>query len=169
MIVPPPVTVVISGRRVDASSAPRIEDGIVMAPLVPFVREIAERIEGDGSGLRYTAVRGSRAVRFAIGRTDARANDTPQQFPRAPYAQAGDVYVPLAVVARDLGACVAYDATSRTLSVVLVPAPLAEMTPSAYAEPPAGELPTFAPKETPQPQATVSGVPHPRRTPILLR
>jgi hypothetical protein len=160
------VTVVISGRRIDASHAARLRAGVVVAPLVPFVREIAERIDGDGSGRRFVVVRGDHHVAIALGSRAARVDDAPALLPVAPFARAGTTYVPLAALARALGGTVAYDAPSHTFAVTLIPAPIAAMTPTVNYTPPPAPLYTFTPKSTPQPQATVTGIPHPRRTPI---
>jgi hypothetical protein len=160
------VTVVIAGRRIDASHAARLRGGVVVAPLVPFVREIAERIDGNGSGRRFEIVRADHRVAIVLGSRDARIDESPALLPVAPFARAGTAYVPLAVLARALGASVSYDGPSHTLAVTLVPAPIAAMTPTVNYTPPPTPFYTFTPKQTPQPQATVSGIPHPRRTPI---
>jgi hypothetical protein len=160
------VTVVISGRRIDASHAARLRGGIVVAPLIPFVREIAERIDDDGSGRRFVVVRGEHRIAIVLGSRAARVDDAPAQLPTAPFAHAGTTYVPLAVVARALGGNVAYDGPSHTFAVTLIPRPIAAMTPTVNYTPPPTPFYTFTPKSTPQPQATVSGVPRPRRTPI---
>jgi hypothetical protein len=160
------VTVVISGRRIDASHAARLRGGVVVAPLIPFVREIAERIDGDGSGHRFVVVRGEHRIAIVLGSRAARVDDTPAQLPLAPFARAGTTYVPLAALARALGGNVAYDGPSHTFAVTLIPRPIAVMTPTVNYTPPPTPFYTFTPKSTPQPQATVSGVPRPRRTPI---
>jgi hypothetical protein len=160
------VTVVIAGRRIDASHAARLRAGVVVAPLVPFVREIAERIDGDGSGRRFVIVRGEHRIAIVLGSRLARVDDVPAQLPMAPFTRAGTTYVPLAVVARALGGSVAYDGPSHTFSVTLIARPISEMTPTLNYTPPPTPFYTFTPKSTPQPQATVSGVPRPRRTPI---
>ncbi len=160
------VTVVISGRRIDATHAARVRAGVVVAPLVPFVREIAERIDGDGSGRRFVVVRGDHRIAIALGSRSARVDGAAALLPIAPFARAGTPYVPLAMVARALGGNVAYDGPSHTFAVTLIPAPIAAMTPTVDYTPPPTPLYTFTPKQTPQPQATVSGIPRPRRTPI---
>ena len=152
------VTVIVAGRRIDGSNFARIADGVVVAPLDPFVRAFAERITAGGSS-RFVIVRGSRSVSIAIGERD---------LPVAPYVCDGETFVPLASIARALGASVDYDARSRTLAIWLPPEPLGTITPSAAYVPPPGPLRTFAPKETPAPAPSVTGIPHPRRTPIVV-
>jgi hypothetical protein len=155
------VTVVIDGRRVDASEGARLERGVVVAPLDPFVRDVAERITNDGPegpGRGYTIVRGSRRISIRIPGAGAR-DDVAAETP----------FVPLAAIARALGASVDYDARSRTIVIATTAEPLVTMTPFATYAPPPGPRVTFAPKETPAPVPVVTGIPHPRRTPIVVR
>jgi hypothetical protein len=168
MLVAAPVTIVISGRRVDASSPALVRDGVIVAPLVPYVREIAERIDGDGGGRRFVARLGSRSVAFTIGLPEADFDGARRPLPVAPYLREGEAYVPIAAIARALGGSAAYDGPSHTLSLVFVPEPLTTMTPLAHYVAPPGPLPTFTPKATPAPQPVVTGIPRPRRTPILI-
>jgi hypothetical protein len=160
------VTVVISGRRIDASHAARLRGGVVVAPLIPFVREIAERIDGDGSGRRFVVVRGGHRVTVALGSRDERVDDAPARLPIAPFTREGMSYVPLAALVRALGGRAAYDGLTHTLAITFVPVPISAMTPTVNYTPPPTPFYTFTPKSTPQPQATISGMPRPRRTPI---
>jgi len=161
-----PVAIVIDGRRVDASRAARLEQGVVVAPFDPFVRAIAERIDGDGSGRRFTIVRGSRSIAITIGNRQARANDFEVLLPIAPALHGNEPFAPLAVVVRALGGSVAYDPTSRVLVIATVPGPVTTMTPAA-SQAPAGPHETFEPKETEPPPPAPTGIPRPRRTPIV--
>jgi hypothetical protein len=162
------VTVVIAGRRIDSSRSARLEGDVIVGPIDPFVRDIAERIEGDGTNRRFVIRRGDRSVTFEIGRSIARTDAAAQTRPLAPMLRRGEPFVPLAAIARDLGATVCYDRASKTLSIVLSPLPIVTVPPVVRYVPPPGPLPTFTAKPTPAPQATVTGIPHPRRTPILL-
>lgn len=150
------VTVVIDGRRVDASDGARLERGVVVAPLDPFVRDVAERITNDGPGRGYTIERGSRSVSIRIAGAAARDD-----------LAAAPAFVPLAAIARALGASVDYDARSHTIVIATTPEPLVTMTPFATYAPPPGPRVTFPPKEAPAPVPVVTGIPHPRRTPIV--
>jgi hypothetical protein len=144
------VIVVVAGRRIDASHGARLENGVVMAPLDPFVRDIAERIDGDGSGLRFVLRRGERSVTLV------------------PRLCNGEPYVALAAAVRGLGGSAEYIGRSHLLSIAFVPTPLVTMTPFAGYVPPPGPLPTFTAKPTDAPQPVVTGIPHPRRTPIVI-
>ncbi len=144
------VTVVVAGRRVDASHGARLEHGVVIAPLDPFVRDVAERIEGDGSGRRFVLRRGDRSVMLV------------------PRICNGEPYVALAAAVRGLGGSAEYVGRAHLLSIVFVPTPLVTMTPFAGYVPLPGPLPTFTAKPTDAPQPVVTGIPHPRRTPIVI-
>ncbi|MBD5634849.1 MAG: copper amine oxidase N-terminal domain-containing protein [Candidatus Eremiobacteraeota bacterium] len=168
MIVSGPVTVVICGRRVDAALGARLEGGVVVAPLAPFVRDIAEAIDGN-AGRRLVLRRGSHSVALAIGRTEIRTGDSSARLPVAPFLDEGEPVVPLAAIARALGASVDYDAASRTLSIVIEPEPLVTMTPFVRYQAPPEPPPTFTPKPATTPQPAVTGEPQPRRTPIVVK
>jgi hypothetical protein len=143
-----------------------LEQGVVVAPFDPFVRDIAERIDGDGSGRRFTIVRGSRSIAISIGNRRARANDVEVLLPMAPALRGTEPFAPLAVVVRALGGSVSYDAASHVLAIVIVPGPVTVMTPAAP-QATAGPHETFAPKETEPPPPAPTGIPRPRRTPIV--
>jgi hypothetical protein len=169
MIAPLLVTVVIEGAPVASSVPAVLLRGVVSAPLDPFVRRIAQRISGDGE--RYTLERGDRVLTFALGERFARAGSTRFELPFAPYADPlGDPFVPLAACARALGQSVSYDAASRTIFLApAAPLPLVTMTPYAAQPAPQSPGPTFAPTAAaPTARPTVSGVPQPRRTPIVV-
>lgn len=162
------VTVVLDGRTLDASDPARIAGGVTVAPLVPFVREIAERIDRSSDGTRVRIVRGDREVIVRLAASpcddilDAGASSIAACVPL------DTVRIPLGTVARALGASVSYDARARMISIVFVPAPLATLTAVPYVPPAPGTVPTFAPTSSPMPRPTVTGIPRPRRTPILV-
>ncbi|MDQ2908648.1 MAG: stalk domain-containing protein [Candidatus Eremiobacteraeota bacterium] len=104
----------------------------------------------------------------AAGPCDALAGATAVRLPIAPYLRAGEPIIPLAAVARALGADVTYEPATHTIDIETRASALATPTPFATWSPPPGELPTFTPHETPTPAPTVSGIPEPRRTPLLV-
>ncbi len=162
------VTVLIDGAPVDGSVAARLRDGVVVAPLEPYVGAIAQRIEPDQTGLRFVFARGSRSVTISIGSIVARAGSGAESLPIAPYLRGGEAFIPLAAVARELGADVDYDGATKTLHVSLPPEPLATLAPSGPWTPGPGPFQTFEPPQTPAPQPQVTGIPKPRRTPIVI-
>lgn len=162
------VTVLIDGSLVDGSTGARLCGDVVVAPLAPYLRRIADRIEIDPVGSRIVLERGARSVSIAIGSPVIRTGGVTRALPIAPYVRAGEPLIPLAAVARALGAMVDYDAASHTLNVATVPEPLATMTPDTSYVPPPEPLETFTPNPTPAPKVEVTGIPKPRRTPIVL-
>jgi len=162
------VTVLIDGAPVDGSVAARLRGGVVVAPLEPYVAAIAQRIEPDQNGLRFVFQRGSRSVTVSIGSQVARSGPAVESLPIAPYLRGGEAFIPLAAVARDLGAAVDFDAATKTLHVSLPPEPLATLSPSGPWTPGPGPFVTFAPPQTPAPAPLVTGIPRPRRTPIVI-
>ncbi|GAC1301972.1 MAG: hypothetical protein NVSMB19_10720 [Vulcanimicrobiaceae bacterium] len=162
------VTVFVDGRPVEAATDARLVAGVVVAPLGPFVRDIADRIETSADGERFLIARGDRTIELRLGSNRARNGTVAEALPIAPYLRAGRTIIPLAVVARALGATVTYDARAHVLRIATEEAPLATLTPVPYVAPPPGSVPTFAPPSTPAPRPTVTGIPKPRRTPVLV-
>jgi len=162
------VTVLVDGALVDGSTAARLYGDVVVAPLAPYLDRIAERIEVDPSGKRIVFVRDGRSVAVTVGSPVIRSGSRALVLPIAPYLRAGETLIPLAAVARALGASVDYDAVSRTVSVATIPEPLASLTPDSAYRPPSRPLATFTPNPTPAPKVEVTGVPKPRRTPIVV-
>ncbi|MBV9646051.1 MAG: hypothetical protein JO043_01135 [Candidatus Eremiobacteraeota bacterium] len=109
--------------------------------------------------------RGNFSGAIVLGRSLARLGTRSVVLPIAPYLRDGAPLIPLAPLARGLGAFVSFDAPSKTLSIVLPPpAPIAL---------PSGNSPsvreTAVPirvEPTPTPRPTVTWIPRPRRTPI---
>lgn len=162
------VTVLLDGVPIDASTDARLDDGTIVAPIEPFVRDLAERIEIRDDGEVVVIARGERSIALRIGSNRARNGTVTEALPIAPYVLAGNTIIPLAAIARALGALVAYDARSRVLRIDTIEAPIASFSPAPYVMPPPGSVPTFAPTSTPAPRPTVTGIPRPRRTPILI-
>jgi len=168
MIGTPAVTVLINGALVDGSADARLDGDIVVAPMAPYLRSIADRIEtGDGTG-RIVFERAGRVVTIVIGSPVIRSGDATEALPIAPYVRAGEALIPLAAVARALGASVEYNGATRTVNVATIPEPLVSMTPDATYRPPPEPLETFTPQPTPAPPVVVTGTPRPRRTPIVV-
>jgi len=154
------VTVVLDGRTLDASEPARLEAGVTLAPFAPFVRAFADRIEPDSDGSRVRIVRGDRDVIVRLA--------SPASCCIGLGVPLDDARIPLAAVARALGGSVAYEPHSHTLAIEMLPDPLVTLTPAAYTAPSPGSVPTFAPHIDATPRPAVTGIPHPRRTPILI-
>jgi hypothetical protein len=161
------VSVLIDGALVTSSRPAELAEGVVRAPLDPFVGRIADRITSQGR--RITLVRGAKTITFAVGSRLLEVNAAGKPLPFAPFLRRGEPIVPLAAVARALGAEARYDGPARRLLIFTAPpTPLVTMTPYSTWTPPPGPLPTFTPKAVATPRPTVSGLPQPRRTPIVV-
>ena len=154
MIVAPLLTVLIDGVPIPTSHPACLLAGRVMAPLMPIVSRLANgaTVEPDGS---IDLVQRNRHITLAAG---DRAFEIDEM-----------VYVPLAKVAKALGATIAYDKRTRTVSVSLEPAVLATMPPYDYSAPRVAPNVVFTATPAPTPRPTVSGIPAPRRTPVDVR
>ena len=157
----------VDGILVDGSTAAHLEGGVVVAPLAPYFGLIADGV-ACVSERRIAFSREGRRVWIRLGSARVWSDDTVQTLPIAPYVRAGEVLIPLAAVARDLGASVDYDAATHTLTVQTAAAPLSALTPDPGYTPPARPEATFTPNPTPAPPVQVTGVPRPRRTPISI-
>jgi len=162
------VTILIDGSLVDGSRPARLCGNVVMAPLAPYLHEVADRIEIDPATGRIVVARASRSISLVLGTRVLRSDSGAETLPIAPYLRAGEPFIPLAAVVRALGVSVTFDAASKTLSIATVPLPLASLVPDVAYTPPAKPLETFTPNPTPAPKVVVTGVPKPRRTPIVL-
>ena len=162
------VSIVVNGALVTGSTPAVITNGIVSAPLDPYVRAVATQIvaPAEPSSRGIVLSRGSRCVRLIVGSRTVQLDRRFARLPSAPYFEGGIVFVPLAATARGLGGTVAYEARTRTLTIAFVEAPLATLAPAGPATQAPPDLPTFAPTPTPAPEPTISGIPKPRRTPI---
>ncbi len=154
------VTVILDGRTLDASEPARLAAGVTLAPFAPFVRAFADRIEPEPDGSRVRIVRGHRDVIVRLA--------SPASCCIGLGLPLDDARIPLAAVARALGGNVAYGAHAHTLAIDMLPDPIEILTPRAYTPPPVGSVPTFAPHVDATPRPAVTGIPHPRRTPILV-
>lgn len=144
MIIPPvcaPVTVLIDGSVVRSYRAPFVRHGRVMAPVDPFIVDVAASVEyADGT----IVVR--RADRFA-------------QVPATAFVEIGPLL-------RTLGLTVSYDARSRRVSIDIPPLLYATPTPFNPAVPLAAPRAVFTPTPAVTPKPAVTGTPSPRRTPL---
>ena len=159
------VTVLLDGRPIDASVPAVLSGGTITAPLDPFVRRLARRIEFDPATGAIRIAGESRTAVLAIGDRTLRGDTRSATLPIAPFLRDGQPQIPLAAVARALGASVRYDARSRTLEIVEAP-PQELRSPEPEAVPPGPVRATFTPQAIATPRPVVTGIPQVRRTPV---
>jgi hypothetical protein len=158
--------VLINGAIVAGAPPPRLLFGHVVAPLVPILTRVADRVRLDGDAI--TVVRGDTTCELRIGSHAMACNGAPHALPVAPFARADVVFVPLADVATAFGGSIAFDARRRIVAIEM-PARTALQTPQPF-DP---NAPQVAPTEvfTPAPPPATrppleSASPQPRRTAI---
>jgi hypothetical protein len=169
VLTPPVVTVLIDGKPVTASIPAVLVAGTVAAPLDPYALLIARRVDSDQAAGRITFERDGKVFTIVLGSSLARSGASAEALPIAPYLRDGQPIIPLAALARSLGAAVSYQAPAHLLEIRLPPAaPIESMTPFSG---PFSRAPAPNPSATLRPPAAAtspSGIPRPRRTPILL-
>ena len=148
------VNVVLDGRLLVGSRPAMLNGGVILAPLDPFVRRFADRIDVDITRSIVRIARRERSITVPI----------------APYVREEQIVIPLALVVRALGATAYYEGWRTTLSIVSPPGDqIATPTPYATLLPLPAPRVTFTPPPVPTPLPTVTGIPQPRRTPIWVR
>jgi hypothetical protein len=144
----PPVTVAYAGRPLSAYHAAYLAGGHVFAPIRPYLTQLADRLWYEGTTL--VLARDGREVRIRLMPREPDALDT--------------AYVPIAAIARGLGARVGYDAGRLEIDPCVLPA--ATPTPFDANAPSVAPSMVFTPAPVATPRPVFSGVPLPRRTPI---
>lgn len=154
-----PVAVVIDGRLVSSSLPAILVRGRVYAPADPFAGELATSVRCE-PGCRYLVVKvRDRSIRISFASERSLANANGKRIDR---------YVPLARIAAALGDTFVFDARTTTLTIDSRPA-TALATPTPYvSRTPQANTQTFTPHDVPTPVPTITGIPRPRRTPILV-
>lgn len=149
------VTVVLGGVPIPASQPAWLSaDGIVFAPLDPFVRRIARSIEIDAQDGDIAIDRWGRKIVIHVGKDAIVEPD-------------GTIYVRLARVVRGLGGSISFDAVRKVVEIEMPgPQPVSTPTPFNSLNPTVTPTTIFTPQPTVTPRPTISGVPRPRRTPV---
>jgi hypothetical protein len=160
------VEVVVDGHAVAASQPAVLVAGTVVAPVDPYLRRIATTIVVDPDRGTIAFARGDASGVVRLGHSAARMGSVPVALPIAPFLRDGQPVIPLAALARALGAAVTFDARSKTLSVVLPnPKPIATLPP--YVPIPGAPPPSpFRVDTRASPHPAATWTPQPRRTPI---
>jgi hypothetical protein len=173
MIAAVAIVVTVNGSLVPATPTQpaQIISGTVVAPAEPFARRIATAASIDPSRGAIVMERGDRRIELRTGHSTAWTGSAAIALPIAPYVRGETLIIPLAVVARALGAHVRYVGAEHVLEIETEPpAPLATMTPYRPGAPAVAPTALFTPQPpSPSPRPTVSGTPLPRRTPIPVR
>ena len=161
------ISIVYDGRLVPSARAPRLVAQTTMVPLRPYITRLSARISVDPRRCTISIGSGSRAIVMHVGSLRAQGAAGTMALRAAPFVADHAIYVPLAVVARELGASVWYAPASHAVFVEFEAAhPLASMTPFNSNEPSIAPTRLFTAQPTRVERPVVRGTPHPRRTPI---
>lgn len=144
------VTVLLDGKIVDAYNRAYSASGHIYAPVKPFVTKMADRVWFEQNTL--VIVRAGRMIRVRV----------PSHHPDA----LNEVYVPLASVARELGANVRF--LGRAGVEVTMPRAQKPETPAPFdaSAPQVSPHAVFTPIASATPRPVWTGSPLPRRTPL---
>ncbi|MGA3038738.1 MAG: hypothetical protein ABSE64_14800 [Vulcanimicrobiaceae bacterium] len=151
------VTIVLGGIALPSSQPAWVSpDGFVYAPIDPIVRSIAQSVQVDPRDLAVTIEgNGKRAVLASPVDVVAQAD--------------GTIYVRLGTAVRDLGGSASFDSVRKVVTIEMPgPSPVISPTPFNPANPTVAPTMVFTPQPTTTPRSTPSGVPQPRRTPVLV-
>jgi copper amine oxidase-like protein len=158
--------IVVDGTAIVASRPAALVAGSVIVPLDPYLRAVAQGITFDAATGFIVLTRGAAAVVVSVGVRSATLGSRSIALPIAPYLRDGEAFVPLAPLARALGAAVSFDGRTKTVTIALPAAP-AVGSPAPFAALP-GAPPQVPPRHDPTaaPTPAYTGIPVPRRTPI---
>ncbi len=145
------LTVILNGTPMHSYEQPRVEKGHIVAPVVPYLTQIATRIKFENDIM--VVQRGRFVARIRTGAVSM------ERLER--------MFVTIAPIYRALGEHCSYEAASRTLWITSL-----EVEPIGTMEPFNAKVPRALPTKlfTPEPVITsrpiFKGSPRPRRTPI---
>lgn len=132
VVVSRPVTVVVDGARLESDVPPvTTAPDDVYVPLRSIADALGARTFLDRKTGRVVVVRGSDALRLAVGNVHATLDGMPMTLDHAPFQVRGRTMVGLHTIARAFGVRVSYDPVAGRVNV---------MTPGIGETPPAANL-----------------------------
>jgi hypothetical protein len=151
MVTADAVTIVVNGTIVTSSAPARIRAGRVVAPLTPIVVRLVARAAYEPATATVAVERSGTRVVVPVA-----------------FVENGIPYVELGAVVRGIGGSAVFDTATKTLTVLVGPAPaIATPAPFDPTLPRVAPTTVFTPSPPPPtPRSTDSGAPHPRRTAI---
>lgn len=124
--------VLINGHSLVTEVSPQMASGRVMVPMNSIFRELGAEVTWLGDTQTIMAKKDRTLLAVQIGKTEAVVNGKTQILDCAPVIVDGRTLVPLSFVAITLGARVAWDEPTETVSIMLEKSPLKkpQLTPS---------------------------------------
>lgn len=125
-------TVLINGHSLETEVSPQITQGRAMVPMSLIFRELGAEVTWLNETQTILGKKDKTLLVLQIGKTDAVVNGKTQTLDSAPVIVDGRTMVPLSFVATALGARVAWDAPTETVSIILNKVPVKDppLTPS---------------------------------------
>lgn len=112
-----PPTVTLNGSPLAAGVAPLIVKDQVLFPVRPLAEALSASVTWDAKRRKVTITRGERTIILRVGRTSARLDGRQVRLKTTPVLSKGQTLVPLRFVSESLGAAVAWDPATRTVSI----------------------------------------------------
>jgi len=111
------ITVTVDGTLLGFDVPPVIVDGRVLVPLRVIFEAMGAPVGWDAATRTITAVRGDTTIRLEIGRRTADISGEPVALDVPAQIRDGRTLVPLRFVAEALGAAVAWDGATRSITI----------------------------------------------------
>jgi len=118
--------VLVNGHSLEMEVAPQITQGRVMVPMSSIFQELGAEVTWMGETQTILGKKDKTLLVLQIGKTDAVVNGQTQTLDSPPAIVDGRTLVPLSFVATALGARVAWDGPTETVSIILEKAPVKE-------------------------------------------
>jgi hypothetical protein len=113
-----PLKVLLDGNRMAFDALPQIMNGRVMVPLRDLFNALGAGVEWNGETRTVTGTKGGRTVRLTVGQNVAYVNGEARAIDMPPViVPPGRVLVPLRFINEALGATVAWDPATYTVSI----------------------------------------------------
>lgn len=150
-----------------SSAPPLLHDGSVAVAVTPALTRIVQRISIDPQTQRMVFADSQHSAEMELGTRSATIDGRSVQIRFAPFARAGEVYVPLADLVRAFGGKIESLPREHAI-VVTVDASRGFATMPPFDPSVTQVVPhtIFTPEPVVTPRPVVSGSPRPRRTPI---
>ena len=111
------ITVTVNGTLLGFDVPPVIVDGRVLVPLRVIFEALGAPVGWDAATRTVTAVRGATTIRLEIGSQTAYISGEPVALDVPAQIRDGRTLVPLRFVAEALGAAVAWDGATRSITI----------------------------------------------------
>lgn len=111
-------SILVDGKKLNFTVAPRIEQGTTLVPLRDIFEALGAQVHWDQTKQQITAKKGTEVIVLNINSTTALRNGVPIQLAVSAMIVDGSTLVPLRFIGESLGAIVNWDPRSRTVSVL---------------------------------------------------